>query len=213
MSLDRRPLNHPSTPALHGLRLYGKRVMMRPLVPPDFAAWSEVRLRNEQWLVPWEPSRLANQGDPSRERDMFANRCASRDRDRQLGVAYAFGLFVENSVAGEVNLNNVIRGAQQTATIGYWIDEARAGHAYIAEGVAVLIRFGFEELRLHRLEICIIPRNTKSRRVMDKLQLRDEGVAQKFLEINGVWEDHVRYAITVEEWQHRQQELTTTWMS
>ena len=212
MSLDRRPFNHPSAPPLHGLRLYGQRVMMRPLVPPDFQTWSEVRLRNERWLVPWEPSRLANQGDPTREREMFANRCASRDRDRQMGVAYAFGLFVDNAFAGEVNLNNVIRGAQQTGTVGYWIDQARAGHAYIAEGVAVLIRFAFEELRLHRLEICIIPRNDNSRRVMDKLQIRDEGIAVRFLEINGTWEDHVRYAITAEEWQVRRPQLTADWL-
>lgn len=208
----RQPLNHPSTSAVTGLRLYGKRVMLRPLVPPDFATWSEVRLRNERWLVPWEPSRLASQGDPTRERDMFANRCASRDRDRQLGMAYAFGLFVDNALAGEINLNNVIRGAQQTGTVGYWIDQAQAGHAYIAEGVAVLIQFAFDELRLHRLEICIIPRNDNSRRVMDKLRIRDEGIALRFLEINGTWEDHVRYAITVEEWHARRAELTTAWL-
>ncbi len=212
MSVDRRPLSHPSTPPLHGLRLYGRRVMLRPLVPPDCAAWSGVRIRNEDWLIPWEPSRLTDHGDPTRERDIFANRCASRDRDRQLGVAYAFGLFVDNTIAGEVNLNNVIRGAQQTATIGYWIDQARAGQGYVAEGVVTLIRFAFDELRLHRLEVCIIPRNDNSRRVMEKLQLRDEGVATRFLEINGVWEDHIRYAITAEEWQIRKQELIAAWL-
>ena len=212
MSVDRRPISHPSLPPMHGLRLYGKRVMMRPLVPPDFPAWSDVRLRNERWLVPWEPSRLSNQGDPTRERDVFAARCAARDRDRQLGVAYAFGLFVDNSVAGEVNLNNLVRGAQQTGTVGYWIDQSRAGNAYVAEGVSVLMRFAFEELRLHRLEICIIPRNDNSRRVMDKLRVREEGTALKFLEINGVWEDHVRYGITVEEWQARKAELTAAWL-
>ena len=211
MNVDRGSLAHPSAPTGSGLRLYGKRVMMRPLVAPDFASWSDVRLRNEKWLIPWEPSRLANQGDPTRERDAFTSRCAARDRDRQIGVAYAFGLFIDSSVAGEVNLNTVIRGAQQSGTIGYWIDRARAGHSYVAEGVGLLMRFAFEELRLHRLEVCIIPRNTNSRRVMDKLQLREEGVAQKFLEINGVWEDHIRYAITYEEWLLRRDEFAAAW--
>lgn len=212
MSVDRRPLNHPSLPSTHGLRLYGKRIMMRPLVPPDFPGWSDVRVRNERWLLPWEPSRLANQGDPTREREVFASRCSARDRDRQLGVAYAFGLFVDGAVAGEVNLNNIVRGAQQSGTVGYWIDQARAGNSYIAEGVCVLMRFAFEELRLHRLEICIIPRNENSRRVMDKLRVREEGVAQRFLEINGVWEDHLRYGVTVEEWGARKDELTSAWL-
>lgn len=212
MSNFRRPLNHPSNTPDTGMRLYGKRVMLRPLVTPDYEAWGEVRVRNERWLLPWEPSRIAVQGDPSRDGVLFSNRCASRDRDRQMGMAYAFGLFVDNALAGEINLNNVIRGAQQTATIGYWIDQERAGHGYIAEGVAVLIRFAFEELRLHRLEICIIPRNDNSRRVMDKLRIRDEGIALRFLEINGTWEDHVRYAITIEEWRLRRDELTATWL-
>lgn len=212
MNTDRRPLNHPSLPHANGLRLYGRRVMMRPLVAPDFPAWSDVRLRNEGWLLPWEPSRLPNQGDPTRERDVFASRCAARDRDRQLGVAYAFGLFVDGAVAGEINLNNIVRGAQQTGTIGYWIDQSRAGHAFVSEGVCVLMRFAFEELRLHRLEICIIPRNDNSRRVVDKLGLRDEGIAQRFLEINGVWEDHVRYGVTVEEWQQRKETFASQWL-
>jgi ribosomal-protein-alanine N-acetyltransferase len=74
------------------------------------------------------------------------------------------------------------------------------------------MRFAFEQLRLHRLEICIIPRNTNSRRVVEKLRLRDEGIAQRFLEINGVWEDHVRYGVTVEEWHARREELTAAWL-
>jgi ribosomal-protein-alanine N-acetyltransferase len=79
--------------------------------------------------------------------------------------------------------------------------------------VLVLIRFAFDELHLHRLEICIVPRNTNSRRVMEKLRIREEGVAQRFLEINGVWEDHIRYGITVEEWQERRNELLSVWIS
>ncbi len=207
------PFGHPSMPAIAGLRLYGKRVMMRPLVPADFPSWTEVRVRNEAWLVPWEPTRSSRMADPTRSRDAFSSRCAARDRERQAGSAYGFGVFVDNALAGEINLNNIVRGALQCGTIGYWIDRDRAGHGYTAEGVAVLTRFCFDELHLHRLEICIVPRNTNSRRVMEKLRLREEGVAQRYLEINGVWEDHLRFAITAEEWQQRRHELTDTWIS
>ena len=65
------------------------------------------------------------------------------------------------------------------------------------------MRYGFEELGLHRMEAAIVPRNSKSRRVAAKLGLRDEGTATRFLQIQGVWEDHVRYAITREEWDER----------
>jgi ribosomal-protein-alanine N-acetyltransferase len=68
-------------------------------------------------------------------------------------------------------------------------------------------------LNLHRLEICIIPRNANSKRIAEKLGLRLEGLAEKFLEINGVWEDHLRYAITAEEWLQRREALTQEWLT
>jgi ribosomal-protein-alanine N-acetyltransferase len=76
----------------------------------------------------------------------------------------------------------------------------------------VLARFAFDDLRLHRLQISIIPRNSASRRVVEKLKIREEGVAERYLEINGAWEDHVRYAMTSEEWQERRDELLMDWI-
>ena len=204
---------HPAASARANLRLYGKRVVLRPLLPTDFDSYREVRLRNEAWLTPWEPSRLTLAADPIRDRNAFATRCSLRDRERQSGTAYGLGLFVDNTFCGEVNLNTVLRGALQSATVGYWIDRDRAGHAYVAEAVVVLSRFAFEELGLHRLEICIIPRNERSHRVMQKLAIRDEGIAERFLEINGVWEVHVRYGFTAEEWQARRDELSRDWLT
>ena len=64
----------------------------------------------------------------------------------------------------------------------------------------VVLRFAFEELAFHRIEVAIVPRNRASRRVVEKLELREEGVALRYLEIDGRWEDHVRYAVTSEEW-------------
>ena len=204
--------SHPSMPSGAAIRLYGRRLMLRPLAAGDWAQWAEVRQRNEQWLIPWEPLRPANLLDPTRDRDAFSSRCNARDRDRQAGIAYGFGVFVGSEFAGEINLNGVVRGAQQGATIGYWIDRKLAGQRYIAEGVAAVLRFAFEQLHLHRVEICIVPRNSNSRRVMEVLAIREEGVALRFLEINGTWEDHVRYGITVEEWTVRRDELAAGWL-
>jgi ribosomal-protein-alanine N-acetyltransferase len=204
-------LRHPSRNN-HPTELLGRRVMLRPLTSADFRAWSEVRRRNGEWLTVWEPRRQPHQADPTTDRSAFASRCLHRDRDRANGTAYQFGLFVDRQIAGEINLNNVIRGAMQSATIGYWIDREQAGHGYVAEGVVVLFQHAFEQLGLHRVEICIVPRNVRSRRVMEKLSIREEGVAERYLEIDGVWEDHVRYGFTVEEWQERRSELLGQWL-
>lgn len=194
-------------------RLRGARVELRPLVASDFPAWREVRVRNEAWLLPWEPQRHPSLPDPTRDRHAFEARCAARERERNTDHAYPFGVFVDDALAGEVNLNNVTRGALQSATIGYWVDQRLAGNGYVTEAVVVVMKYAFEQAQLHRLEICIVPRNTRSRRVMEKLEVREEGVAMRYLEINGVWEDHMRFAVTAEEWHLRRDELARSWLT
>ena len=192
--------------------LVGRRVVLRPLSSADFPAWQEVRRRNNGWLTPWEPVRTPGMPDVVESREAFAMRCSARERERQLGTGFGFGLFVAGRFGGEINLSSVQRGPFQSAYVGYWIDEAQAGHSYTPEGLVLVMRFAFEQLHLHRVQISIIPRNHRSRRVVEKLKLRDEGIALRYLEINGVWEDHVRYAITAEEWRERRRELHRDWL-
>jgi [ribosomal protein S5]-alanine N-acetyltransferase len=192
--------------------IFGRRVILRPLVPADFAAWREVRRRNVEWLTKWEPTRLAGQPDVIEDSQAFSVRCSARERERQMGAGFGFGVFAEGNFAGEMNLSSIQRGPFQNAYVGYWIDQAVAGRGYTPEALVVACRFAFEELALHRLQISIIPRNTASRRVVEKLDIRDEGVALRYLEINGTWEDHVRYAITSEEWAERRDALLAAWI-
>ncbi|HUC37558.1 MAG TPA: GNAT family protein [Acidimicrobiales bacterium] len=193
------------------LELRGMRVVLRTLAEDDYDAWHEVRTRCRDWLLPWEP-RPAGAPPMPEDRSSFAARCAARDRERQLGTGYGFGIFVGSRLAGEVTLSSVQRGPFQNAFIGYWVDRALAGNSLAPESVVVVLRFAFEELGLHRLEIAIVPRNRSSRRVVEKLALREEGVALRYLEIDGRWEDHVRYAITTEEWGLRRSELVGIWL-
>jgi ribosomal-protein-alanine N-acetyltransferase len=181
-------------------------------VVEDFPAWTEVRSRNADWLLKWEPIRTPGAPDPVQSRDTFAVRCGARQRERQLGTGYGYGIFVEGHFAGEINLSIVQRGPFQSSYVGYWIDEAQAGKGLMPEALVLLCKAAFEDLRLHRVQVSIIPRNTASRRVVEKLGIRDEGVAQRYLEINGVWEDHIRYAMTVEEWDQRRDELLADWI-
>lgn len=192
--------------------LTGRRVQLRPLTPSDWDAWREVRIRCRGWLLKWEPRASAGHPDPAEDRRAFTARCSARERERELGSGYGFGIFVGGRFCGEINLNSIQRGPFQNAYIGYWMDEAMAGNGYTPEAVAVLCRFAFEDLGLHRVQISIIPRNSASRRVVEKLQLRAEGVAERYLEINGTWEDHIRFAITAEEWEVRREELLRAWI-
>ncbi|MEY2405715.1 MAG: [ribosomal protein S5]-alanine N-acetyltransferase [Acidimicrobiaceae bacterium] len=192
--------------------IFGRRILLRALVASDFPAWREVRRRNVDWLTKWEAQRIQGQPDMVEDRDAFAVRCSARQRERQLGTAFGFGIFVEGELAGEINLSSIQRGPFQNAYVGYWIDEKHAGNGYMPEALVVLSRFAFDDLHLHRLQVAIIPRNRASRRVVEKLDLREEGIAERYLEINGAWEDHVRYAMTVEEWDERREELVKGWI-
>lgn len=192
--------------------LFGRRVLLRPLVVSDFEAWRSVRRANSEWLIKWEPQRLPNLPDPVEDRHAFSVRCSARQRERQLGTAYGFGIFVNGDLAGEMNISSVQRGPFQSAYIGYWIDRRHAGEGYTPEALVVAAKFVFEDIGLHRIQASVIPRNTASRRVMDKLGVREEGTAKRYLEINGVWEDHVRYAMTIEEWHARQEDLEANWI-
>ncbi len=192
--------------------LRGRRIVLRPLVLADFDDWREVRQRSRNWLVKWEPNPPPGQPDDTESKPAFNARCGAREREWQLGTGYGFGIFVHGRLSGEINLSGVQRGPFQNAYIGYWIDEAQAGNGYVPEALVAVARFAFEDLRLHRVQVAIIPRNRASRRVVEKLQLRDEGVAVRYLAINGRWEDHIRYALTAEEWLERGRELVDHWI-
>jgi ribosomal-protein-alanine N-acetyltransferase len=193
------------------LVLHGRRILLRTLSDADYDQWFEVRNRCHDWLLRWEP-RPANATHLAEDRRSFASRCAIRDRERQLGSAYGFGIFTTNRLVGELTLSSIQRGPLQSAFLGYWVDEKFAGQGLVPEAVVTALQFAFDSLRLHRIEINIIPRNDPSLRVVTKLGLRAEGVAERYLEIDGAWEDHARFAITAEEWAERSPELVASWL-
>ena len=193
--------------------LLGRRVLLRPLRRDDFAAWREVRRRNRARLKRWEPKAVPGRPDTAEDPRAFSERCTARRRERQQGTGYGFGVFVEGRFRGEMNLSAVQRGPFHSCYVGYWIDEAVAGNGYTPEALVVAARFAFDDLRLHRLQVSIVPRNSASLRVVEKLGLRCEGLAERYVEINGVWEDHLRFAMTSEEWTVRGAELVSEWLS
>ena len=69
----------------------------------------------------------------------------------------------------------------------------------MSEGLACVIEYAFQHLHLHRLEAACLPRNAASQGVLRKCGFREEGFAPKYLRINGVWEDHLLFALLAEE--------------
>jgi [ribosomal protein S5]-alanine N-acetyltransferase len=100
------------------------------------------------------------------------------------------------ATAGMVNINSIIRGRYQGASLGYAAFAPSAGHGYMTEGLTALLRHAFNDLRLHRLEANIQPANKASLALAQRLGFRYEGLSPAYLYIDGAWRDHERWAIT-----------------
>ena len=197
------------------LCIEGKRVSLRPLKPSDFEQWAEVRAFNTDWLLSWEPTRDTRFPEPSTDFSAFENRCDAWQMESEYGRGQQLGIFIGEEgekFIGEVNVSSIQRGVLQSCSVGYWVDQREAGKGYVPESVVVVFRHAFDELRLHRVQIAIVPRNQPSLRVVEKLELRQEGLAERYLEINGTWEDHNIYALTLEEYEERRGQLLSSWI-
>jgi [ribosomal protein S5]-alanine N-acetyltransferase len=106
----------------------------------------------------------------------------------------------QSPIVGMTQLSPVHRGPWRNANLGYWVAEDRGGRGHATEAVHRTVAFAFEQAGLHRVQAAVMPRNEASIRVLMKNAFRREGVAERYLQIAGVWEDHVILAITSEEW-------------
>jgi ribosomal-protein-alanine N-acetyltransferase len=171
-------------------------VTLRPVRRSDARAWRDARRRNATWLSPWDAT--VPPGGDARPTTFPAlvRRLAKAARS---GTTYPFVIEVDGRFAGQVSINNIVRGSAQFASVGYWIDQEFAGRGVMPRAVAMAADHCFFTAHLHRLEICIRPENTNSLRVVEKLGIREIGYAPRFLHIDGAWRDHRIFAITKEE--------------
>lgn len=181
------------------VRLGHGPVGLRPLRLRDAGAWVDVRRRNEDWLRPWEatPPGQPDRSDPSAA-VYLAMRRDLRRKARE-GSALPFALFYEARLVGQVTIATVVRGSLNSGHAGYWIDSAVAGRGIMPIAVALAVDHCFERAGLHRIEANIRPENAASRRVVEKLGFREEGLRRRYLHIDGAYRDHISYAVTVED--------------
>jgi ribosomal-protein-alanine N-acetyltransferase len=107
------------------------------------------------------------------------------------------------TITGVVNLNEIVRGAFQSAYLGYCAFRPYAGQGHMTEGLALVLRHAFRGLGLHRLEANVQAGNRSSRALVRRLGFRREGFSRRYLKIGGRWRDHERWAIVREAWATR----------
>jgi len=165
----------------------------------DFPQWAQLREGSRGFLTPWEP--IWPSDDLSRSG--FRRRLRRYEEDISGDKAYPFLIFREGDGAllGGVTLANVRRGIVQAGTIGYWIGEPHAGQGHMTAALRVLLPSLFGELNLHRIEAACIPTNAPSIRVLEKCGFTREGLARRYLCINGVWQDHLLFGLLHEDFR------------
>jgi len=115
-------------------------------------------------------------------------------------AGYCVARNVDESIVGVINVNDIIRGGFRSASLGYYAAAAYAGKGYMTEGLALVLDQAFTALELHRLECNVQPDNAASLALIQRLGFRKEGFSPAFLQINGIWRDHERWAILADEW-------------
>lgn len=151
-------------------------------------------LRNKSFLEEWEPVR---------SEDFYTKQYHEEQLDKELtniknNNSFRLWIFKKQDdcrIIGSVAFNNIVRGAFLSSYLGCKLDKDELNKGYITEAIQKGIEIMFNEYGLHRIEANIMPKNKRSLRVVEKLGFYNEGIAYKYLKINGKWEDHIHMVL------------------
>ena len=161
--------------------------MIRRLTPEDAEELAALHVANREAASPHWPDLP----------DIFFTR--DGQRARVVSADHLYGIVDVGSLAGTIELSNVVRGPFQSGSVGYWVDEARQGRGLATDALSALVELAFSTFGLHRLEAATLTGNGASQRVLEKNRFTFIGVAPRYLHIAGAWRDHVLYQRTIED--------------
>jgi ribosomal-protein-alanine N-acetyltransferase len=179
--------------------IQGKDVYLRYPRIADYSSWAQLRGESREFLTKWEPV----WAEDELTRGAFRRRIKRYQKETRLDSAYVFFVFRkrDDMLMGGCTLSNVRRGVTQCCALGYWLGSRFARQGYMTDAMRVLIPFVFKTLGMHRIEAACVPENAASRNLLAKAGFREEGLARRYLLINGVWSDHVQYAMLEDEYR------------
>lgn len=170
------------------------RLVLRSIAKADAKAYYDMLMRNFDFFKPWSPA----YGTGYRDYELHVPIVEQHEKNAAAGTGIKFGVYKkedELTMIGTCALSNIVKGPFLSCFMGYRIDEKENGKGYATEAIKAVVNFAFSELKLHRVEANIISRNIGSIRAVEKSGFTFEGTSKKYLQINGVWEDHDHYVI------------------
>ena len=174
------------------------RLQLRPLIESDYVELQAFETRNTKQHSPWR----STNAEPSVDLKTQIKRW---EKEFEEGRSIRFLLFLcehpEGEIIGLCNFSQIFRGPFQACYLGYQIDAAYEGQGLMSEAVKRTIEYMFEEQNIHRIMANYMPPNTRSAKLLQTLGFTVEGLAKKYLLINGQWEDHILTSLTNQKWQ------------
>jgi len=164
-------------------------VTLRLLRTDDAEQLAEAYSRNRRYLEPWEPAR----SEAFFTKTWQAAQIPSLLETVAAGTGLPLVLATDTQIIGRVTLAGITRGVLQSGGMGYWIDEAFAGHGIMSEAVAQVIRVATDDLRLHRIQAETLLHNQGSQKVLEHNGFERIGLAPKYIKIAGRWQDHILF--------------------
>jgi ribosomal-protein-alanine N-acetyltransferase len=149
-------------------------------------------LANKSFLEEWEPKR----NDEYFEIKNIQRLITEQRQDIESGKSIIYYIYLrDNKLIGTMGITNIVYGPFLSGFLGYKLCQHYANLGYMTEALQSLIELVFHDKGLHRIEANVMPRNFRSKRVLEKLGFICEGVSKKYLNINHVWEDHEHYVL------------------
>jgi ribosomal-protein-alanine N-acetyltransferase len=174
--------------------LHTPRCQITLLQSSDAPLLRDFCLRNQEHLAPWEGVREANYFSL----DACNERIARMQGQFEQGISMPLVIFnpEHTQMLGTCFLSVIVRGFFQACYLGYSVDAAQQGKGLMFEALQEVIRYAFEEMRLHRIMANYVPHNLRSAHLLTRLGFSQEGYAKGYLKIAGQWQDHILTALT-----------------
>ncbi|HEY8889319.1 MAG TPA: GNAT family protein [Clostridium sp.] len=175
------------------MKIIENKIFIRLFEDTDAEALLDLQLRNGEVFQKYSPTF----SDDFYTLDSKRNFISNSIKQSEEGTEYSFGIYIKDNgkLIGGVDLFQIIRGPLQSCVVGYCLDKQYNGNGYVTEAVSLAIEFGFNSIKLHRIEAGVMPGHIASMRVLEKVGFHKEGIAQKNVKLNGRWEDHQIFAI------------------
>ena len=170
--------------------------VLRLVREDDAAELAALLTANREFLAPWEPLREASWFTAAGQLTALTESLLMHAR----GISYPMVIELDDRIVGRANLNSIVRGAGQYASVGYWVAESVTGRGIATAAVAELRRTAFAGLNLHRLEAGTLPHNVASQRVLERNGFTRYGLAPQYVRIAGRWQDHLLYQLLNPDW-------------